>query len=109
LQDPSITFSSTPVLPNSEIVQLLATGSNSGGGVGAVGIYLGKGLLGVGAGGVDSGIADRLSIDVGEAGGRDGGNTFGVQYRLTDDLSINGGYDIHEAYNLDLMWSVFKR
>ncbi|CAA6676515.1 Unannotated [Lentimonas sp. CC4] len=109
LQDPSVTFSSTPVLPNSEIVQLLATGSSSGGGVGAVGIYLGKGLLGVGAGGVDSGIADRLSIDVGEAGGRDGGNTFGVQYRLTDDLSINGGYDIHEAYNLDLMWSVFKR
>jgi len=28
---------------------------------------------------------------------------------LTDDLSINGGYDIHEAYNLDLLWSVFKR
>jgi len=109
VEEPSVSFSSTPDLPNSQIIQLLATGSSSGGGVGAVGIYLGKGLLGLGAGGVDSNIADRLSIDIGEAGGRDGGNTFSVEYRLTDDLSINGGYDIHEAYNLDLLWSVFKR
>ena len=109
LTDPSVLFSSTPNLPSSEIVRLLATGGISGGEVGAVGVYLGKGLLGIGAGGVDSSLADRLTIDVGEAGGRDGGNTFGVQYRLTDDLSLKGGYDIHEAYNLDLLWSIFKR
>lgn len=109
LDDPSVYFSSTPTLPNSEIVRLLATGGLNGGEVGAVGVYLGKGLLGVGAGGVDSDLADRLTIDVGEAGGRDGGNTFGVQYRITDRLSVKGGYDIYEAHNLDLIWSVFKR
>ncbi len=109
LSDPSVSFSSTPTLPNSEIVRLLATGGLSGGQAGAVGVYLGKGLLGVGAGGVDSSLADRLTIDVGEAGGRDGGNTFGVQYRITDSVYLNGGYDIHEAYNLDLIWSIFKR
>lgn len=109
LDDPSVYFSSTPTLPNSEIIRLLATGGLAGGEVGAVGVYLGKGLLGVGAGGVDSSLADRLTIDVGEAGGRDGGNTFGVRYRLTDRLSLNGGYDIYEAHNLDFIWSVFKR
>ena len=109
LNDPSVFFSSTPTLPNSEIVRLLATGGLAGGEVGAVGVYLGKGLLGVGAGGVDSSLADRLTIDVGEAGGRDGGNTFGVKYRITDSVYLKGGYDIHEAYNLDLLWSIFKR
>ncbi len=109
LDDPSVYFSSTPTLPNSEIIRLLATGGLAGGEVGAVGVYLGKGLLGVGAGGVDSSLADRLTVDIGEAGGRDGGNTFGVQYRINDRLSLNGGYDIYEAHNLDLIWSVFKR
>lgn len=109
LNDPSVYFSSTPTLPNSEIVRLLATGGLSGGEVGAVGVYLGKGLLGVGAGGVDSDLADRLTVDVGESGGRDGGNTFGVQYRITDDLRLRGGYDIHDAHNIDLLWSIFKR
>lgn len=109
VSDPGVYFSSTPTLPSSEIVRLLATGGRSGGEVGAVGVYLGKGLLGVGAGGIDSSLADRLTIDVGEAGGRDGGNTFGVRYRITDRLYLNGGYDIHEAYNLNLLWSVFKR
>lgn len=109
LNDPSVYFSSSPTLPNSEIVRLLATGALSGGQAGAVGVYLGKGLLGVGAGGVDSSLADRLTFNVGEAGGRDGGNTFDAQYRISDSLSLNGGYDIHEAYNLDLIWSIFKR
>jgi len=65
--------------------------------------------LGVGAGGVDSDLADRFTFDVGEAGGRDGGNTFGVKYRITDDLYLRGGYDIHDAHNIDLLWSIFKR
>ncbi len=109
LSDPVVYFSSTPMLPNSEIIRLLATGGLSGGEVGAVGVYLGKGLLGIGAGGIDAGLMDRLTIDVGEAGGRDGGNTFGIRYRITDRVYLNGGYDMYEAYNLNLLWSVFKR
>jgi translocation and assembly module TamB len=109
VSEPSVTFSSTPTLPNSQIVRLLATGGLTGGNAGAVGVYLGKGLLGVGAGGVNSSLADRLTIDVGEAGGVDGGNTFDVKYRLTDRMSLQSGYGIGSEYSIDLLWSVFKQ
>ncbi len=107
LDDPHIHFQSTPDLSNASIVRLLTTGSVSGGGVGTVGLYLGQGLLG--AGGMDEQFSDRLSVDVGEETSRSGRNTVGVRYDLTEDLFLEGGYDVYDAYNLDLIWSIFKR
>ncbi len=107
LQNPHIHFQSTPTLSNASIVRLLTTGSASGGGVGSVGLYLGQGLLG--AGGMDDQLADRLTVDVGEETSRSGRNTVGVRYELSDDVFLEGGYDVYDAYNLDLIWSLFRR
>lgn len=107
LDDPHIQFQSTPALSNASIVRLLATGSTTGGGVGTVGLYLGQGLLG--AGGMDEQFSDRLTLDVGEETSRSGRNTVGVRYDLSEDFFLEGGYDVYDAYNLDLIWSLFKR
>lgn|GEM_PF-1690982 len=107
LDDPLIQFQSTPALSNAAIVRLLTTGSTTGGGVGTVGLYLGQGLLG--AGGMDEKFTDRLTVDVGEETSRTGRNTVGVRYDLSEDLFLEGGYDVYDAYNMDLIWSIFKR
>jgi hypothetical protein len=107
LADPYIHFESTPTLSNASIIRLLTTGSTSGGGGGAVGLYLGQGLLG--AGGMDEQFSDRLTVDVGEETSRRGRSTVGVRYNLSDDFFLEGGYDVYDAYNLDLIWSLFKR
>jgi hypothetical protein len=107
LADPLIQFQSTPALSNAAIVRLLTTGSTTGGGVGTVGLYLGQGLLG--AGGMDETLADRLTVDVGEETSRSGRNTVGVRFDLSEDFFLEGGYDVYDAYNMDLIWSIFKR
>jgi hypothetical protein len=107
LDNPQIHFQSTPTLSNASIVRLLTTGSLSGGGSSAVGLYLGQGLLG--AGGLDDQLSDRLTVDVGEETSRNGGNTVDVRYDLSKDVFLEGGYDVYDAYNLDLIWSLFKR
>lgn len=107
LQDPQVQFQSTPALSNAAIVRLLATGSTTGGGAGTVGLYLGRGLLGTG--GAEDGIGDRLTIDVGQERSRTGRNTVGVRFDLTDNWYLQGGYDVYDAYNMNLIWSVFSR
>lgn len=107
LASPHIQFESTPDLSNAAILRLLATGSTQGGGVGSVGLYLGQGLLG--AGGMDESLADKITVDVGAETTRSGKNTVGVRYDLLEDVYLNGEYDVFDAYNLDLVWSLFKR
>ncbi|HAV12418.1 MAG TPA: hypothetical protein DCX06_02825, partial [Opitutae bacterium] len=107
LADPQVQFQSTPALSNAAIVRLLTTGSTTGGGAGTVGLYLGQGLLG--ASGMDDQLADRLTVDVGEANSRSGRNTVDVRYDLSEDFSLEGAYDVYDAYNLDFSWSIFKR
>jgi hypothetical protein len=107
LDDPLIQFQSTPALSNAAIIRLLATGSESGGGAGTVGLYLGQGLLG--AGGLDDQLSDRLTVDVGEETSRSGRDTVSARYDISEDYSLEGGYDVYDAYNLDFIWSIFKR
>ncbi len=107
LSDPHVSFHSTPELANAQIVRLLATGGTSSGGAGTVGLYLGKGLLG--AGGMNGGLSDKLTVDVGEDVSREGKNTVGIRYDLGGDTYLKGEYDVYDAYNLDLVWSLFKQ
>lgn len=107
LDDPLVQFQSTPALSNAAIVRLLATGSASGGGAGAVGLYLGQGMLG--AGGLDEQLSDRLTVDLGEEVSRSGRNTVGARYKISEVYSLEGGYDAYDAYNLDFIWSIFRQ
>ncbi|MFU8847528.1 MAG: translocation/assembly module TamB domain-containing protein [Opitutales bacterium] len=107
LEDPLIQFESTPSMSQVEIVRLLATGSTTGGGMGNLGLYLGRGMLG--AGGLNEGLTDRLSIDIGQQTSRSGRKTIDTRYQLSPRWSAEGGYDVFDAYNADLIWTIFKR
>lgn len=107
LEDPLIHFESTPPMSQVEIVRLLATGSTTGGGMGNLGLYLGKGMLG--AGGLNEGLTDRLSVDIGQQTSRSGKKTIDARYQLSPRWSVEGGYDIFDAYNADLIWTIFKQ
>jgi len=105
--EPQIQFASSPPLPKSSIVRLLSTGSATGGGGGSVGLYLGRGLLG--AGGMGERLSDRLTIDVGQETTRSGRSALGLRYDLNEKWSLQSEYDIYDSYNMDLLWTIFKR
>ena len=105
--EPQVHFEASPPLPNTAIVRLLSTGSTTGGGAGAVGLYLGRGLLG--AGGMNEGLGDRLNVDFGEETTRSGRSTLGVEYKIEEDLSLQGEYDVYDSYNTDLLWTIFEK
>jgi hypothetical protein len=107
LDDPHVLFQSTPQMSNAAIVRFLATGSTTGGGFGNVGLYLGQGMLG--AGSLDSGITENLTVDIGEETTKSGRGTLGARYELSPKWSIEGDYDKYDAYNANLIWSIFKR
>ena len=105
--EPQIQFESSPPLPKSSIVRLLSTGSATGGGGGSVGLYLGRGLLG--AGGMGERLSDRLTIDVGQETTRSGRSAFGLRYDFNEKWSLQSEYDVYDSYNMDLLWTIFKR
>jgi len=105
--NPQVELASTPALSNARILQLLATGSLERGGLGSVGLYLGRGLLAPSAGG-DS-FLDRLSVEVGRDISETGRNTIDVFYRFSERLRLHGQYDKYDAQNIDLEWEVFSR
>jgi len=107
LDEPHVTFGSTPSLSNAAILRLLTTGSPEGGGLGKVGAFLGRGLMGPGSG--ESGFADRLSVDVGRDVSRSGRETVDVRLDLSEKLYLEGGYDRFDAYNLDMVWTLFEK
>lgn len=106
LAAPLVQFQSSPVLSNAQIIRLLATGSFTGG-AGTVGLYLGQGLLG--ASGLQRNFMDRFKLNFGNAKTRSGRSTLDVRYQLSEDWYFKGGYDEYDAYNLDLIWSVFRQ
>ncbi len=107
LEDPLIHFESTPLMSQADIVRLLATGSASGGGVGNLGIYLGQGMMG--PGGMNDGLTDRITVNVGEETSRSGRSTVGAIYELTPRWAVEGEYDVFDAYNANLIWTIFSR
>jgi hypothetical protein len=108
VEDPLVEFASTPALSNARILQLLATGSLQGGGLGSFGLYLGRSLLMTpGAGG--DGFLDRLSVEVGRDISESGSNTVDVFYQLSERFRLHGQYDKYDAQNIDLEWEVFSR
>ncbi|MGJ8648878.1 MAG: translocation/assembly module TamB domain-containing protein [Opitutaceae bacterium] len=107
LDEPFVQFSSTPELSNASILRLLTTGSTTGGGVGAVGLYLGRGLLG--AGGMNETVLDRVTIELGDKRSRSGRRTVGAEFDISDDWGLKGEYDEYDAYNMNLLWNLFRR
>lgn len=47
--------------------------------------------------------------DIGEDTSRNGGNTLGGRYELSPNWSLEGEYDVYDAYNANVIWSIYKR
>ena len=70
----------------------------------AVGAYVGRDLLRtLGVGGADE---DRLTVSAGEKVSRQGRETYGFEFRLTDKWALAGEYDEFDAYNVGLKRSL---
>ena len=119
--EPVVTLSSVPPLPNEELLLLLLTGQppNSGGeGQSSrqsmnVAVFLGKDLLARWFGSESSeaseSIVDRFDISVGKGVSRAGEETIDAQFRLANDvlrdgdkLYITGEKDVYDFYNVGL-------
>ena len=107
LDDPRVQFQATPPMSNAAIVRFLATGSNSSGGLGNVGLYLGQGMLGSGS--LNSMVTENLTVDIGNETTRSGRSLIGARYQISPQWAVEGDYDVNGAYNANLIWSIFKR
>lgn len=117
--DPIITLSSSPPLPNDDLLLLLFTGTppaeESGTGEGQVrgkqvALYLGRNILSgwfdSDTDSIDETILDRLELEIGRGITRLGEDTIEAQFRLTekvfgedDILFITAEKDIYDAFN----------
>jgi hypothetical protein len=107
LESPQVQLAATPNLSNAEIFRLLATGRLESGGLGSLGLYLGKGLLG--PGGDSNGFMDRLTLEVGRDITESGRNSVDIFFDLAESWRLHGQYDKYDAQNLDLVWEVFSK
>jgi hypothetical protein len=123
LDDPVITLSSSPALPNDDLLLLLLTGqppkdenvTSTGLGRGAtnVMVYLGRDFLNKWledeSGASDETILDRFELDYGRAVTKSGEQTIESTFRLSDQTSgekriyyLSGEKDKYDAYNYGL-------
>lgn len=107
VEDPRLMLASTPELEQAEIVRLLATGSLQGSGLGSLGWYLGRGLMGPGSGG--GGWLENFSVEVGREISEAGRDTIDLYYGFTDDLYLHGQYDEYDEQNMDFVWEVYEK
>ena len=105
--EPLVEFASTPFLTTTQVLQLLATGSTGGGGLGSVGIYLGRGILGPGPEG--DGLLNRLTFEMGRDVTESGTTTMDAYFRLNERLRLHGEYDKYDAQNLNLEWEIYSK
>lgn len=105
--EPRLQLTATPELEQARILRLLTTGSLQGGGLGSLGLYLGRGLVGPGGGG--GGWLERFSVEVGREVSESGRDTIDLYYEFTDDLYLHGQYDEYDEQNLDFVWEVYEK
>lgn len=112
-QQPILEFSSVPPLTSEQILMMVTTGQipredyrlSAGQRAQGIGLFLGKNVLSkLGFGG-----GERLSIRSGENISEAGKETYSVEYRLTDDVSLIGEYDRFDEYNAGVKWRVFSK
>jgi translocation and assembly module TamB len=113
--DPVLEFSSTPPLSSEEIVLMLTTGElpreqgrfSSQQRAGRLALFLGRNILQRFGAGDEA--AERLTIRSGEHLAEQGGQTYYLEYRLTDRFSLVGEYDRFNDLNAGVKWRVFSR
>jgi translocation and assembly module TamB len=109
---PTITFTSSPALDSEQVLLMVMTGAAPSNEVNSslthravqIGAFFGQSLFGSLMGsGADP---DRLSVESGEKISEQGKETYSIEYKLTDRLSLTGEYDEFDEYNAGIKWRV---
>jgi translocation and assembly module TamB len=110
---PTLTFSSNPPLESADILLLVTTGqpprdetigSSGQQRLARLGTFLGRGLF-QNLGGAE----DRLEITSGEQVSEAGRETYRIEYKLRDRLSLTGEYDQYDEYNAGLSYRIYTQ
>ena len=112
---PIIEFSSTPPLTSEQIVLMLTAGElpkreatfSTQQRAGRLAMFLGKSLLSKFSS--DEGGGERLTITSGENVTEQGKETYALEYKITDNVSIVGEYDRFGAWNGGVKWRVYSK
>lgn len=112
---PNVILSSSPALESEQVLLMVMTGApptdeinySAVQRVTRIGTFLGQSLLG--SFGADAANADRLSIASGEKISRQGKETYEIEYKLSDRLSVVGEYNEFDEQNAGLKWRIFPR
>ncbi len=112
---PALVFSSSPPLESAQVLLLVMAGEaphdevsySDRQRVARLGSYLGQSLLASFGGESEAG--ERLSLSSGENISRQGRETYGIEYRLSDRWSFVGEYDEFDEFNAGLKWRVFSK
>ncbi len=112
---PQLVFSSSPPLESGQVLLLVMAGESPHDEVSysdrqrvaRLGAFLGQSLL-ASLGG-DSEASERLSLSTGENVSRQGRETYGIEYRLSERWSLVGEYDEFDDFNAGVKWRVFSK
>jgi translocation and assembly module TamB len=112
---PNVALSSSPALDSEQVLLMVMTGApptdeinvSATQRVTRIGTFLGQSLLGSLGGNATSG--DRLSIASGEKISRQGKETYEIEYKLSDQLTLVGEYNEFDEQNAGLKWRIFPR
>jgi translocation and assembly module TamB len=107
-----VTFSSSPPLDAKQVLLMVTAGELPhdeivyGGTqrVAQLGAFLGLSLINTFGG--DATEADRLSFSTGERVSRQGRETYNIEYRLTERMTVVGEYDEFDGYNAGMKWRI---
>lgn len=110
---PTLAFSSNPPLESADILLLVTTGQppaeETAGPTGTqrltrLGTFLGRGIFQNLGGG-----EERLEITSGEQMSREGRETYRVEYKLREKLSLTGEYDEYDSYNAGVKYRLYTQ
>jgi translocation and assembly module TamB len=112
---PDIEFSSTPGLAPEQILLMLTSGemplnetaSSAQQRAGHVAMFVGKNILS--RLGLGTGAEDRLTLSSGPSEIQPGTQTYGFEYKLSDDWWVTGDYDQFGGLNLGLRWRFYSK
>jgi translocation and assembly module TamB len=112
---PNVILSSSPALDSEQVLLMVMTGApptnditfSATQRVTRIGTFLGQSLLG--SLGTDAANADRLSIASGEKISKQGKETYEIEYKLSDRLTVSGEYNEFDEHSAGVKWRIFPK
>ncbi|MDB6027976.1 MAG: hypothetical protein JWM68_4199 [Verrucomicrobiales bacterium] len=113
--NPLVEFSSTPPLTSEQVVLMMTAGElprreasfSTEQRAGRLALFVGKSILSKFTS--NEGGAERLTLTSGENITEQGKQTYSLEYKITEDVSLVGEYDRFGAWNAGVKWRVYSK